>query len=298
MKIGTRGSKLAITQTGSVARILTDILSTDLETVVIKTKGDIITDRPLRELEGRGYFTKEIEDALLCGQIDLAVHSFKDMPSESPDGLIIAALSEREDPADLLIIAKNSYDNNDNETPLKDRATVGTSAVRRQTQLLAKRDDLIIKDLRGNVPTRLQKLADGEYDAILLASAGINRLRIDLSEYEVVRLDPARFVPSPGQGILAIQMRADDENIDIIKQAINDINSQAAARIERNVLAKFGGGCGLPLGAFARKDGDKWHAYGFWGKDPGIPIWANVMGDDPEYISDELYNALSARLEN
>jgi len=293
MKIGTRGSDLAITQTDGVARILTDILSVNFETVVIKTKGDIITDRPLRELEGMGYFTKEIEDALLDRRIDLAVHSFKDMPSESPDDLIIAALSEREDPADLLIINKNSYDNDNLDIPVKTQAIAGTSAVRRQAQVHAIRDDLNIKDLRGNVPTRIQKLADGEYDAIFLAYAGIRRLGIDLSEFEVVRLDPTKFIPSPGQGILAIQMRAGDKNIDAIRQAINDKNSEIAARIERKVLANFGGGCGLPLGAYAYKVGDKWFAYGFWGGNSEKPIWANASSDNPENVGKKLSNLLS-----
>jgi porphobilinogen deaminase len=127
-----------------------------------------------------------------------------------------------------------------------------------------------------------------------LASAGVRRLRSDLSEFDVIRLDPIKFVPSPGQGILAIQMRVGDKNFDAIKNAINDENSEAAAKIERKVLADFGGGCGFPLGAYARKVADKWYAYGFWGGNSGKPIWADAKGHDLDKVGEELFNALSS----
>jgi hydroxymethylbilane synthase len=292
VKIGTRGSDLATTQTGTVAKILSESLGIEIKLEIIKTKGDQITDRPLRELEGRGYFTKEIEDALLDRRVDLAVHSFKDMPSEAPDGLALAAVSEREDPADLLIIHKDSFDADAGDIPLKQRATVGTSAVRRQTQISAIREDFFIKDLRGNVPTRLRKLSERQYDAIFLASAGVRRLGLDLSKFEVLRLDPVLFVPSPGQGVLAIQMRADDKNFEAVKKALHSEVSENATDIERSVLAKFGGGCSLPLGAYARKEDGKWHGFGFWGGNSEKPAWAYVNDADPRLLGDELYEAL------
>lgn len=292
MRIGTRGSDLATTQTGTVAKAISDTLAIEIEQVLIKTKGDIITDRPLRELEGRGYFTKELEEALLVSRIDIAVHSFKDMPSECPEGLVVAAISKREDPADLIIIAKDSYQPDMNGIPVKQNAVVGTSAVRRERQIRAIRPDMEIKDLRGNVPTRLRKLADGQYEAIFLASAGVRRLGLDISEFEVVRLDPLRFVPSPGQGALAIQMRADDDNIPAIREIIHDNDAATATSIERDVMALFGGGCSLPLGVYAWLEKDLWHARGFWGADTENYIWAQVDGNDIEQLGNQLYESL------
>ncbi|MEE9553973.1 MAG: hydroxymethylbilane synthase [candidate division Zixibacteria bacterium] len=293
MKIGTRGSDLATTQTGTVAKAISDRLGIEIKQVLIKTKGDIITDRPLRELEGRGYFTKELEEALLDGRIDLAVHSFKDMPSECPDGLVVAAISKREDPADLIIIDKDAYQPDSDTIPVKQKAVVGTSAVRRERQIRAIRSDLEIKDLRGNVPTRLRKLAEGQYDAIFLASAGVRRLGLDLSAFEVARLDPLRFVPSPGQGALAIQMRSDDKIIDSVREIIHDREAADATRIERDVMALFGGGCGLPLGVYAWRKDDLWHARGFWGGDTENYIWEQVEGDNPERLGNRLYKTLT-----
>ena len=295
MKIGTRGSELATTQTGTVAKAISDGLDVEIEQILITTKGDIITDRPLRELEGRGYFTKELEEALLDGRIDIAVHSFKDMPSQCPDGLVVAAISKREDPADLIIIEKNSYQPDLNGIPIKQKAIVGTSAVRREMQIRAIRPDLEIKDLRGNVPTRLRKLAEGQYDAIFLASAGVRRLGLDLSEFEVARLDPLSFVPSPGQGALAIQMRAGDESIPAIRDIIHDDDAAAATGIERDVMALFGGGCSLPLGVYAWRESDLWYARGFWGPEPGKFAWYGVDSREPKMLGNQLYEALKQK---
>ncbi len=296
MIIGTRGSDLARTQTGHVADLISKQLDIEIRQIIIKTKGDIVTDRPLRELEGRGYFTKELEEALLDKKIDIAVHSFKDMPSESPQGLIVAAISKREDPADLLVIRKNSFQPEAGEIPLKNGAVVGTSAVRRETQIRAMRNDIRAKDLRGNVPTRVKKLADGDYDAIFLASAGVRRLNLDLFAFQVVRLDPTRFVPSPGQGALAIQMRADDNFVGRVREILHDKSVETATRIEREVMARFGGGCGLPLGAFAWSDDNIWRARGFWGGKPDSPIWADVSGGDPLSLGEELFMAIKSRI--
>ena len=292
MKIGTRGSELATTQTNTVALRIEQVLGQELETLIIQTQGDRVTDRPLRELEGRGYFTKEIEEALLAGTIDLAVHSFKDMPSQAPKGLALAAVSVREDAADLLLVRPAAYDPQPTKIPVRFGAVAGTSAVRRESQVRALRPDLITRDLRGNVPTRVAKLARGDYDAIFLASAGVRRLNLDLSAFKVIRLDPTWFVPSPGQGALAIQMRADDPRFAEVHLALNDPATSAATWIERAVQAKFGGGCGLPLGVYACSALNAWHVFGFWGAERSAPVWAEVHGDDPEVVADKLFTSL------
>ncbi|MBU0510030.1 hydroxymethylbilane synthase [bacterium] len=292
MRIGTRGSALALAQAKWVAERLSDCLRTSPEITVIETTGDRVTDRPLREIEGRGYFTKEIEEALLNGAIDIAVHSFKDMPSKAPGGLVVVAVTGREYPADLLIIRGNAYDPRERDLPLRANSVVGTSAVRRETQTRALRKDLVFSDLRGNVPTRLKKLDAGPFDAIFLASAGVRRLRLDLAGYHVIRLDPTRFIPAPGQGALAIQMREDDEHSARVRAALHDASIGTATSIERAVQARFGGGCGLPLGVYTYPEHLEWHAHGFWGGDPARPVWAQVADEDPERISERLFAQL------
>jgi len=293
MIIGTRGSDLATTQTSTVAEKIRSELGIEVRLEIIKTRGDIITNRPLRELEGRGYFTRELEEALLLEKIDMAVHSFKDMPSECPPGLTIAAVSEREDPADLLIVNKKSFIPEMGEIPLAGKAIVGTSAVRRETQIKAKRPDLEVKDLRGNVPTRLRKLSEDQYDAIFLASAGVRRLNLDLSGFQVLRFEPEVFVPSPGQGALAVQMRTSDPGLEKVKSAVHNESSFLATSIERDVLARFGGGCSLPLGVYSYLDSGIWRAYGFWGGDAENPRWAEVADADPSKLGGKLYEALN-----
>jgi hydroxymethylbilane synthase len=292
MIIGTRGSDLAKCQAMYVAAVLGQKMGRQVELKIISTKGDRITDRPLRELEGRGYFTKEIEEALLDRSVDVAVHSFKDMPSKAPEGLALAAVSKREDPADFLIIRSESNLETEGEIPLRGGAVVGTSAVRRETQLKAMRPDIVSKDLRGNVPTRLSKLAKGHYDSIFLAAAGVNRLQLDLSGYFVLRMDPSRFIPSPGQGALAIQMREGAPEFQAVHTALHDNLTATATTIERAVQGRFGGGCGLPLGVYARFKNDSWHAFGFWGGGRK-PVWSSFVGNDPAEIVEALFGKLS-----
>ncbi len=293
MIIGTRGSDLARTQTNWVKNFLEQKLNMTIEVNIITTQGDRVTDRPLRELEGSGYFTKELEEALLDGRIDVAVHSYKDMPSTAPEGLTLAAVSAREDAADLLIMRPDAATSDEDDLFLKPEALVGTSAVRRETQLLALRPDLETKDLRGNVPTRLRKLRDGEYDAIMLASAGVRRLALDLSEFRVERLAPSLFVPAPGQGALAIQMRANDSRLSAVREAVHNAESFTATRIERQLQALFGGGCGLPLGAYASRNGDVWIMEGFWFNAMSGPVRATVRGNLPDALPQELFTELS-----
>lgn len=293
MIIGTRGSALARTQTDWVRKFLEEKLDSPVKVQIISTQGDRVTNRPLRELEGSGYFTKELEEALLDGRVDVAVHSYKDMPSHCPDGLVLAAVSGREDAADLLIMRREAATATEEDLYLKEDALVGTSAVRREAQIKAIRPDLRTKDLRGNVPTRLTKLHNGDYDAILLASAGVRRLGIDVSEFHVEKLSPSMFVPAPGQGALAIQMRADDPRIGLVKDAIHNEESWIATRIERQLQALFGGGCGLPLGAYACLQNNLWVMEGFWFSPQSGPIRATVRGANPETLAEELFHELS-----
>ena len=257
--IGSRGSDLALWQANHVLRKVQKA-GLNAEIKIITTQGDQIQNLSFDKLEGKGFFTKEIEDALINKEIDLAVHSHKDLPTTSPEGLIIAAVSEREDPAELILIRKESVDMTQ-KFSFKRNAVVGTSSARRKSQLLAFRKDIELKDLRGNVPTRIQKLRDKKYDAIMLAAAGVERLRINLSEFKVLRIDPKEFVPAPAQGVLGLQIREDDHEL---FQYINKLNSekvQDIIGIERKVLNMFDGGCQLPLGVYCIKENNKFKVW-------------------------------------
>ncbi|MEO6151413.1 MAG: hydroxymethylbilane synthase, partial [Mucilaginibacter sp.] len=257
--IGTRGSELALWQANFVKDSLAAInVKADLK--IIKTQGDRILNLSFDKLEGKGFFTKELEEELLAGTIDIAVHSHKDLPTENPPGLIIAAVSEREDPSELLIILKDCVDVRQ-KLSVKYGGMVGTSSNRRKAQLLAVRPDLEIDDLRGNVPTRINKLRDEDYDAIMLAKAGVSRLGIDLSEFHVEELTPTELVPAPAQGVLAIQVRESDTEIYNTLQALNHADVAEQLAVERTVLKLFGGGCHLPLGVYCRKDDDKFQVF-------------------------------------
>lgn len=246
--IGSRGSDLALWQANHVKAQLENIGCT-VEIKIIITQGDAIQDLSFDKLEGKGFFTKEIEKELLEGNIDLAVHSHKDLETNPPAGLIIACVSEREDPADLLLVAKGSVDTS-KEWNLKADAIIGTSSARRKSQVMRFRPDAQIKDLRGNVPTRIQKLRDGGYDAILLAKAGVDRLKIDLSEFDVVVMNPKAFVPAPAQGVLGLQIREEDTVLFDILQKLNHPEVQRRIGVERKVLNLMEGGCQLPLGVY------------------------------------------------
>ena len=246
--IGSRGSDLALWQANHVKRQLENLGHT-VEIKVIITQGDAIQHLSFDKLEGKGFFTKEIESALLDKSIDLAVHSHKDLETNPPAGLIIAAVSEREDPSDLLLIAKSKVDTTQPWNLALD-ASIGTSSARRKSQILRFRNDLNISDLRGNVPTRIQKLRDGNYDAIVLAKAGVDRLQLDLSEFFVEVLNPTEFVPAPAQGVLGLQIREDDTRMAEIMQHLNHTDVAKRIGIERKVLNLLDGGCQLPLGVY------------------------------------------------
>ena len=252
IRIGTRGSKLALWQ----AHYTQDQLKAngiDSELVIIKTKGDQIQHLSFDKIEGKGFFTKEIEDSLLRGDIDMAVHSMKDMPTSQPDGLVLSAVSYRENPADWLFVRKDKMVA-DQLFKLPEGAIVGTSSARRKAQMLDFRPDIQLKDIRGNVPTRLNKLRDGDFDAILLAAAGITRLELDTSDLEVIQFNPKEFVPAPAQGVLCWQTKADDLSTRRILQKLHQSEVARVTNVERKVLKLLDGGCHMPLGAYCELD--------------------------------------------
>jgi hydroxymethylbilane synthase len=250
--IGTRGSDLALWQAHFVQDSLAAFgITADLK--IIKTQGDRVLHLSLDKLEGKGFFTKELEEELLAGTIDLAVHSHKDLPTENPPGLIIAAVPDREDASELLLILKDCVDVHQ-KLSVKYGGIVGTSSNRRKAQLLAYRPDLDIKDLRGNVPTRVNRLREENYDAIMLAKAGVHRLGLDLSEFHVEELTPTELVPAPAQGALAIQIRESDTELFDALQPMNRPEVVEQLAVERTVLKLFGGGCHMPLGCYCTKN--------------------------------------------
>ncbi len=253
--IGTRGSDLALWQANYIKGLLENAgVFCDLK--IISTKGDLIQNISLDKIEGKGFFTKEIEEALLNLSIDIAVHSHKDLETTSPEGLVIAAVSERADPAELLLIRKGCEDPTQ-ALGFKTNAVIGTSSSRRKSQLLRLRPDITLKDIRGNVPTRIQKLRDGHYDAILLAKAGTDRLQLDLSDITSFTIPTDVIVPAPAQAVLAIQCRESDVDLRNILQVLHHAPTQELIEIERTVLKNMNGGCHLPLGVFAYKENDE-----------------------------------------
>jgi hydroxymethylbilane synthase len=259
--IATRGSDLALWQANHIASKLKAIgLETKLN--IIKTQGDKIQDVSLEKLEGKGFFTKEIEDALLNNESDIAVHSHKDLPTESHPDLVIAAVTSREDPSELLLIRKESVDEKQ-KFSLKRNAVVGTSSSRRKSQLLSFRKDIELKDLRGNVPTRVDKLRKRGYDAILIAAAGIERLGLDITDLHAEKISPKEIIPAPAQGVLAIQIRKSDAELFQKLQSINDREVAAQIGVERKVLNLFQGGCQMPVGVYCEYDETK-EVYKAW----------------------------------
>jgi hydroxymethylbilane synthase len=246
--IGSRGSQLALWQARHIASCLQKLgVETRLE--IIKTTGDKITDVPLAQVGGKGLFTKEIEEALLAGTIDLAVHSLKDMPTGLPSGLTLAAIPEREDPRDALI--GKPLDE------LRPGSKVGTSSLRRAAQLHALGHGLVIENLRGNVDTRLRKLDEGQYDAIVLAAAGLRRLGWADRIRELI--EPDIMCPAAGQGALAIETRDDGGAAHEIARKVDHAATNAAVTAERSLLATLEGGCQVPIGAHARFEGGALH---------------------------------------
>ena len=247
--IGSRGSKLALFQAEQAkTRLVAVNPSLTIQIEIIKTTGDVKSD-PLTVIGGKGVFTKELEDALLDRRIDIAVHSLKDLPTIVPPELTIGAICEREDPRDALVMRRDLTSSNATLAGLPEGAVVGTSSQRRFTQLRALRPDVIIKDLRGNVDTRLRKLDEGQYDALILASAGLKRL--GLADRITTTISPEQMLPAVGQGAVGVEVRHDDDEA---LQAVTPLNHQPtriACIAERSFLRALGGGCQLPIAAHA-----------------------------------------------
>ncbi len=251
IRIGTRRSDLARWQANHVSdRIGALAGAPPVEIVYIKTHGDLVTDVPLHAVEGKSFFTKEIEQALLDRQVDVAVHSLKDVATEVPNGLDIGAVLEREDPRDVLL--SNSGGGVEDLPP---GARVGTSSLRRRALVARWRPDLELVDLRGNVPTRIRKMNDGESDAIVLAAAGVKRLGLEGNITTYLPLD--RLLPAVAQGAIAVQTRQDDEDVLAWIRQLDDADTRRATTSERSLLSRLEGGCQVPVGALARvEDGE------------------------------------------
>lgn len=251
--IGSRGSKLALWQAKWIRTLISRFhpeVTAEIE--IIKTTGDVKTE-PLSVIGGKGVFTKELEDALLAGRIDLAVHSLKDLPTNLPDLLTIAAICEREDARDALVLREEQTLRSVNDLP--PGAVVGTSSQRRLAQLKYLRRDVVIKDLRGNVDTRLRKLDEGQYDALLLAAAGLRRLGLESRISALIATD--EMLPAVGQGALAVETRANDHSTIALVSSLNHTATQLACASERAFLRALGGGCELPIAGYAVASGNE-----------------------------------------
>lgn len=262
IRIATRRSKLALAQSEWVKSCLEALepgLTVELREYV--TRGDQVQNVPLSEIGGKGLFTKEIEDALLNGEADLAVHSLKDLPSQLPAGLTLAAIPLREDARDVLVLPSGVTPNSDVEATaaclelLPEGARVGSGSLRRMSQVLHERADLRVENVRGNVDTRLRKLDEGQYDALILAAAGLRRL--GLAHRISASLPVEISTPAPGQGALGLEARADDEQTLALLAKLNHAESSVCVEAERALMDAVGGGCSVPLGAYARVRGDR-----------------------------------------
>lgn len=269
--IATRGSDLALWQAHYLQSEL-DKIGKESTLLVLKTRGDIIQHLSFDKIEGKGFFTKEIEDALLNYDADIAVHSMKDLPTTNPEGLVVGAVSYRENPRDVLLIRKETLDESQ-VLRVKLNAVIGTSSARRKAQISHLRPDFEVKDIRGNVPGRINKLRTGEFDAILLAAAGIERLKLDLSDLEVLHMHPREFVPAPAQGVLAFQCRSEDKEMRRILKLIHNEDVARCTNVERGVLKMMDGGCHMPLGVYVEKDKlGNYHLHAAMASELGKPL--------------------------
>lgn len=289
LRIGTRRSALARTQTEWVIQQLTAAHpGLHVETKTIVTKGDRILDVTLSKVGGKGLFVKEIEQALLNREIDVAIHSMKDLPAESADGLLLAAVSARADARDCLISRSGMK-----LDELPPGSVVGTSSLRRQAQILAHRPDLKVTPLRGNIDTRLRKLRDGKFDAILLAAAGLKRMGWE--EQITEHLDVDVMLPAVGQGALGIQCRADDEKTLALVKALNDAPTALTVAAERAYLHRLYGNCQVPIGAYGTLTNGEITLTGIVGDPNGTRIYRRSgTGDDPVRLGEQLADEVAA----
>ena len=289
--IGSRGSKLALWQAEEARRRLHTLNSEiEINIEIIKTTGDVKSE-PLSVIGGKGVFTKELEDALLDERIDIAVHSLKDLPTILPEKLTIAAIGEREDPRDALVLRSDL--NGSSLSSLPQGAVVGTSSQRRLAQLKALRSDVVVKDLRGNVDTRIRKLDEGQYDAVILASAGL--LRLGLENRISARISTDEMLPAVGQGAIAIETRSDDDFAVETTSRIDHRETRLACLAERAFLRGLGGGCQLPIAAHAILDGDSLIIDGLVAKPDGSQIWRDQLSG-PLNQAEEIGSSLAALL--
>ncbi|MBL4770129.1 MAG: hydroxymethylbilane synthase [Planctomycetes bacterium] len=305
LRLGTRGSALATSQSKRILRRL-EALGHEIEMVIIKTEGDKDQVRPFVELGPAGLFVRSLEQALVENRIDFAVHSYKDLPSLSPESLIVACMPERMSQCDRLLISKDAHDPDaPGALPLRQGSVVGTASARRMALLHDLRPDLKSALLRGNVPTRVQKLRDGNFDAILLATAGLERLdeaveigdaeALDRSGLIEIDLDMEAFIPAPSQGALALQTRKDDTAVREALMALDDAKEHRAVALERRLLALVDAGCQVPFGAWCKADpeSDELSMVAFLERN-GVRNRAEVYGFDIEDLAQQALGMLLA----
>ncbi|MGB9739101.1 hydroxymethylbilane synthase [Chloroflexus sp.] len=302
--LGTRGSALARTQSEWVANVLRNTFADlSVELRIITTTGDRVLDVALSAVGDKGLFVKELEQALLAGDVDLCVHSAKDMPTATPSGLMLSAFPMREDPRDVLVV--RHADVGADLATLPTGARIGTSSLRRASQLRYYRPDLHLTDVRGNVDTRLRKLAAGQYDALILAAAGLRRLGLwdgtpgaSIGEALVYPLDPSVMLPAVAQGILAVETRTDDETTNRLVAALDDSAARTAALAERAFLRRLEGGCQIPVAAHAVLTESGLHFRGMVGAlDGSTLVFAEQVGDpaQPEAVGITVAEAVLAQ---
>ena len=287
LKIGTRGSPLALVQAESVAASL-QALGEETQIVPVRTEGDRRLEVQLAAIGGKGLFVREIEDMLLAGALDCAVHSLKDLPAETPAGLCLAAFPAREDARDVLVTRERRR-----LEELRPGARLGTGSPRRRALALALRADLVIEPVRGNVDTRLRKLERGDWDGVLLAAAGLSRL--GLAPTNVQPLDPDVFVPAVGQGVLSVESRADDRRVRSLLGRIDHAPTRACAAAERACLARLGASCNSPVAAYTIQDGTVLKMTALVASDDGRKVLratATGAADVPERLGRQLAEAL------
>jgi hydroxymethylbilane synthase len=290
VKIGTRGSKLALWQANWVKQSL-EKKNPGLKVVlnIIKTRGDKILDVPLARVGGKGLFVKEIEEALMSGQVDLAVHSMKDMPADIPQGLCIGAVPERENPKDVLISKDHQA-----FTELPAKAVIGTSSLRRAAQLLHARKDLVIQSLRGNLDTRLKKLETDNLDAVVLAAAGV--LRLGLQDRITEYFEETVMLPAIGQGALCIEIRQEDEGIRSLLKPLDNPDTWKTVMGERAFLNRLGGGCQVPIAGYGHIQSGRFNLTGLVASADGGIIYKDKISG-PAEDSEKLGEALADRLD-
>ncbi len=302
IRIGTRGSRLALHQARMVARRLEE-QGHEAELQIIKTAGDRDRDSAFVNVGEPGIFVREIETALCEERVDLAVHSYKDVPSKSPERLVIAAVPERVDTADRILVRNESAEPGRLPLPVRDGAVIGSASARRRSLLRYLRPDVSTALLRGNLPTRVRRVVEGAFDATLLASAGLTRLdretegeRLDRTGVFEQRLDPEVFVPAPSQGAVAVQVRRDDDATRAAAIALDDVPAHRAVRAERRLLALVEGGCQVPFGAWCRAlDGGQLRMDAFLERNG---TYAFVRGEaaDPEELALRLWDELQGQV--